>query len=635
MDSKIGQHLAHHQKIGSYRLLSVIGHGGFADVYLAEHTYLQTRVALKIFRARPNDEQMEIFLAQTRKLARLQHAHILPILACNVQNGCPFLVMPYAPGGTLRQRYPRGSHVPLDTVLAYLHQVAPALDIAHRAGQVHGDIKPENMLLGEQDELLLSDFGLAPIVEDAHEKPQPLAIGTVTYMAPEQLLGQTEPSSDQYALAIATYEWLCGEPPFSGTYTEVATQHALVNPPSLRQHCPDLPPPCEQVLLRALAKNPRERFESVQAFTNAMEQAASTPARSDQPAKRGISRRRLLWGLAGAGGVAALGADLVWKWQPFSKPTPGGVAALYTYRGHADRVYGLTWSPDSTRLASVDLSGSVRIWQATAQGSIVRGKLLASRTIGPAHNTLDGSGDPTSLTWSPETNLIALGDNPGKIHIWDSVSQQDRLVLRDYPNLGTCVAWSPNSTQLAAAVYIDSQNALIVAFWDITTGNRLADLQLTSKFQLSTASTLIPMPLALAWSPNGKLIALSNGSSATQIWELPGGRLLYALRTGSNDLAWSPDSKYLATANSIWDSATGLPYHTYAGANNSAAWSLAGTYLATGGKDKIVSLWDTSTSKLIRTYQGHTAPINVVRWSPDGSLIASASDDHTVRIFAL
>lgn len=148
MDSKLKQQQiqqVQQEVINNYRLLHVIGHGGFADVYLAEHIYLQTQVALKIFRSRPGDEQMERFLVQTSKLARLQHEHILPLLSCDVWNGLPFLVMPYATGGTLRQRHPRGSQLPVEIVLAYLRQIAPALDVVHRVGHIHGDIKPENL----------------------------------------------------------------------------------------------------------------------------------------------------------------------------------------------------------------------------------------------------------------------------------------------------------------------------------------------------------------------------------------------------------------------------------------------------------------------------------------------------------
>jgi serine/threonine protein kinase len=630
MDSKVKQQVQqmHQQEISNYLLLHVIGRGGFADVYLAQHSYLQTRVALKIFRTRPGEVQMERFLVQVRKLARLQHEHILPILSCDVRDGSPFLVMPYAPGGTLRQRHPRGSQLPMELMLLYLRQIAPALDAAHRAGQIHGDIKPENLLLGEQEKLLLSDFGLASAVENMPGRTQAPVIGTVTYMAPEQLAGQLEAASDQYALAILVYEWLCGEPPFAGTYTEVAAQHALIDPPSLRQRRPDLAPQVEQVIARALAKNPGERFSSVQAFASALEQAGSSPVAINQATKRILSRRTLLGGLVGAGSAAALGAaGLVWRVS--SNPGQGALLPLYTYYGHTDKVYGLSWSPDSTRLASVDLSGTAQVWQAVAEGKTARGKLLTSRSITPTV-TMNGTGDATGLAWSPRTALIALGDSPGKILVWESANRQNLFVLRDYTTLGACVAWSPDGTQLAAA-YTDTQYALFVAFWDIASGNRLDSLEFTGMIGIST--TFTPTPVLIAWSPDGKRIALSSGNNVTQIRALPGGQVLSTLHIGPNSLAWFPNSKCLAADNQVWDVDNGRLQHTYGPHSQAADWSPDGKYLATGGKDMRVSIWYTRSGKLVQTYQGHSAPINALRWSPDGSLIASASDDQTARIF--
>src|SRR5260370_3134842 len=123
------------QQFGSYRLLALLGRGGFADVYLAQHTYLRTQVALKLFRARLDDEHMQGFLAQTLAIARLQHPHIVRILECDIHDGAPFLVMHHAPNSTLRQRHPTGSQLPLTTVLAYTRQAASALHYAHRARQ--------------------------------------------------------------------------------------------------------------------------------------------------------------------------------------------------------------------------------------------------------------------------------------------------------------------------------------------------------------------------------------------------------------------------------------------------------------------------------------------------------------------
>src|SRR5262249_21344928 len=147
-----------------------------------------------------------------------------------LEDGMPFLVMEYAPHGTLRQRHPRGTQLPLDVIIPYVKQVASALQYTHDQGLIHRDVKPENMLLSLRDEVLLSDFGLvmlAPVSLSAEstEPMEPEPAGTTSYLAPEQLRGKTQAASDQYALAVVVYEWLCGKPPFRGPLLEVAIQH--------------------------------------------------------------------------------------------------------------------------------------------------------------------------------------------------------------------------------------------------------------------------------------------------------------------------------------------------------------------------------------------------------------------------
>ncbi len=193
--------------------------------------------------------------------------------------------MGYASGGTLRHRHPAGTMLPLDTIVLYVQQVASALQYAHDQRLIHRDIKPENMLLDSQDNLLLSDFGLALFTPSSgtyskHGLVQQVA-GTSLYLAPEQLQGRPRAASDQYALAVVVYEWLCGTPPFKGTLLEIAMQHLSVPPPPLPSQLPALSPSIEGVVLRALAKEPEQRFTTVQEFAIALQQAAHTPVGAD------------------------------------------------------------------------------------------------------------------------------------------------------------------------------------------------------------------------------------------------------------------------------------------------------------------------------------------------------------------
>jgi serine/threonine protein kinase len=208
--------MEHHfgDRLGNYRLIRLLGRGGFAEVYLGEQVHLHTQAALKVLHVQLVEKQVRAFLQEARLLAHLSHPHIVPVLDFAVQEGIPFLVLQYAPRGSVRQIYPKGSCLSLATIVSYVKQVASALQFAHNQHIVHRDIKPENMLLGPHDAILLSDFGLAIIAQSAQQALHNI-VGTLPYMAPEQLQGHPCYASDQYALGIVAYEWLCGSPPFS------------------------------------------------------------------------------------------------------------------------------------------------------------------------------------------------------------------------------------------------------------------------------------------------------------------------------------------------------------------------------------------------------------------------------------
>ncbi len=260
-------------QFGNYRLIKLIGQGGFADVYLGEHIHLNTFAAIKILQMRIIGNNLEQFRNEARTIARLAHPNIIRVLDFDVEDDIPYLVMEYAPNGTLRQLHPKGFPLSPQSVVLHLHQAADALQYAHNIKLIHRDIKPENMLLGANNQVLLSDFGLVLMAHSASSRTPKEMGGTIPYMAPEQLQGKPRPASDQYALGIVVYEWLSGDRPFNGTFTEIASQHMFVPPPSLRSKIPGISPEIEQVVLTALSKDPQQRFSSIKAFAVAFEQA--------------------------------------------------------------------------------------------------------------------------------------------------------------------------------------------------------------------------------------------------------------------------------------------------------------------------------------------------------------------------
>src|SRR5712692_1767904 len=265
------------QQLGNYRLVRLLGRGGFAEVYLGEHLRLGTSAAVKVLHTRlANRSEVESFQKEAHTIASLEHPHIVRVFDFDVINGTPFLVMSYASGGTLRQHHPKGSILPLPTIISYVKQVAEALQYAHDEKLIHRDVKPENMLVGRRGEVLLSDFGIALVAQSSRYQSTQDMAGTIAYMAPEQIHGKPRPASDQYALGVIVYEWLSGDRPFHGSFTEIAAQHAIVPPPSLREKVPAITPDVEHVVLTTLAKDPKQRFGSIHAYAIALEQASQS-----------------------------------------------------------------------------------------------------------------------------------------------------------------------------------------------------------------------------------------------------------------------------------------------------------------------------------------------------------------------
>ncbi len=273
------------QKLGNYLLTRSLGQGGFAEVYLGQHIYLKTQAAIKVLMTQlSGEDDTESFLNEARTIANLIHPNIVRVLEFGIDDKTPYLVMDYAPNGTMRQRYPKKTRVEPLVIVPYVKQIAAGLQYAHDQKLIHRDIKPENLLIGRHNEILLSDFGIALVAQSSRYQSTQDVVGTVAYMSPEQIQGKPRPASDQYSLGIVVYEWLSGERPFNGSFTELCTQHMFAPPTPLRGRVPAISPGLEQVVNTALAKDPKQRFATVQAFANALEQASKdTPSIQNQP----------------------------------------------------------------------------------------------------------------------------------------------------------------------------------------------------------------------------------------------------------------------------------------------------------------------------------------------------------------
>ncbi|HZO70993.1 MAG TPA: serine/threonine-protein kinase [Ktedonobacteraceae bacterium] len=192
MGDRVGQHL------GNYRLLRLLGKGGFAEVYLGEHRHLATQAAIKVLQAHLGSQaDIESFRREAQTIAGLNHPHIMRVLDFDVEQDVPFLVMEYAPFGSLRTHHPRGQPLPLPLILLYMQRVASALQYAHQHKLVHRDVKPDNMLLRDEQTVILSDFGIVAIAHSTTSfDTEGGGAGTPGYMAPEQMQGVPRPASE-------------------------------------------------------------------------------------------------------------------------------------------------------------------------------------------------------------------------------------------------------------------------------------------------------------------------------------------------------------------------------------------------------------------------------------------------------
>ncbi len=584
------------QQLGNYNLIRLLGQGGFADVYLGEHIYLKTQAAIKVMQTRLAQDDIEGFVNEARTIAGLKHPRIVRVLDFGIDNGTPFLVMDFAPLGTLRQRYPRGTRLAPAIISSYIKQIAAALQYAHDKKLIHRDIKPENMLLEAENEILLSDFGIALVAQSSRYQNTQESIGTLAYMAPEQLQGHPRIASDQYSLGIVVYEWLTGDRPFHGTFIEMASQHMLVPPPPLRQKVPDILSPIEEVVMVTLAKDPQQRFANVQAFANAFEQACQAMvSRPPTPSSQLLAPTVVI-------PPAPPLAPTIQVSPPVVSRSLG--TTLYTYRGHPDWVHGIAWSPDGKHLASA--SDEVHVWD-TSTGNII------SRYS-------NHSDFASAVVWSPDGKRIASASDDGTAHVWDAISRRDLVVYSNHSGAVNAIAWSPDGTRIASVS--DDET---VQVWNAFNGSRL----FTYRDRLNCIFTV-------TWAPDGRHVASGGASKTVQVWNTIDRRNILTYRGHSAaicSVTWSSDGSRIASASDddtvrLYDATTSRTIFTYRGHSNSVnavVCSPDGQRIASAGADATVQIWDASTGKTLFTYRGHSDEVNSIAWSPDGSRIASSS----------
>ena len=448
--------------LGEFEILTELGRGGMAAVYLARDLALNRRVAIKVMAPglMLGQGMVERFRQEAITVANLQHAHIVSIYAVRALDDLHFFVMQFVPGRTLEGVLREGSPLPIPVIRAWLYQMGAALGYAHRRGVIHRDVKPGNILLNADGEAIVTDFGIAKVAETPSHTQTGTVVGTPVYMSPEQCFAkELTGASDQYSLGIVAYEMLAGRPPFSGSSFALMRAHTDDPPPSLRAVRPDVPPSMEAAVERMLAKKPQDRFGTL---AEALVSLGAGPVSPDDPLHLTLQQ------LAAAserleqlGGLIRTPASPIPKTRERPKPpapitpqtpvpsTPSLVVAMEpppsdlepgatttlraavkdATRGEPVPSAEVHWT--SSAVAVVEVDAGTGLLRAVAPGSAV-----ITATIGVARDAVD------VVVAEPKPARIEISIPPGAWHVGDDVVVTAVVTSRFGIRVARPIEWS-------------------------------------------------------------------------------------------------------------------------------------------------------------------------------------------------
>lgn len=532
------------KSLGRYHVLEKLGQGGMAVVYKALDTTLERYVAIKVIL--PYSEYSDQFLArfnrEARTLAKLTHPNILKIFDYGEYENHPFLVMEYIAGGTLKD-WLTGQPIPWQKSAQLLSQVARALEAAHAQGVIHRDVKPANILMANGKDPLLSDFGIAKLIEGNEEATQltgtGVGIGTPDYMAPEQADGEADERSDLYSLGVIFYQMVTGKLPYEAD-TPLAVMFKKVTDPLPRptQHIPGLPMAVENVMIKALETNPQYRYRNMGEFSQVLERITSradtietlateagtgitegggeSGSALPHPADGKRSIRPTSWVIPVVIVLVVLAATFGGV-NLLRKPLPAAVPVTETAIETSTAVQPTKWIPPTPTLEQIPeyTPTSKPISTPTAMGG---GKWIAfnSRMDGDADIYLmDANGNNlTQITsssahdlypsWSPDGRRIVYQTNEGEdqeIAIIDISSKRVTKVTENTCNDWAPV-WSPDGEWIAFYSDCDGDRNIYKIHTDGTKRTLLT--------HTSGANSWFP-----AWSPDGKKITFTSNRSGS------------------------------------------------------------------------------------------------------------------------
>jgi Protein kinase domain/WD domain, G-beta repeat len=635
--------------LAGYRLETQVGVGGMAVVFRARDERLDRLVALKILApALASDEHFRVrFIAESRAATAVDDPFIIPVYEAGEADGVLFIAMRFVHGGDLHQVLEREGALTPERAAGFISPVASALDAAHRAGLVHRDVKPGNILVDAREEdrpdhVYLSDFGVAKAVSSAGLTGSGFFVGTPDYAAPEQIRGRAvDGRTDQYALACVAFHLLTGGLPFRpGQDLPVLLAHVSTPAPSLTAQRPDLPDAVDQVMARAMAKGPEERYASCLDFAGALREALGLPRFDPE-------------GAATAPAIpqpAAPARDTV-TLAPATPAHPRRSTAAHPRpiavwaRRHRLPALAMGCAILATVGVAFALASSATPPTAAKSGSATEPG-TATRTARPT--TSAGPGGTASYTSvriklpSPYAgkwiDSLAFGLAGAKL----AIASDAHVCLWDVVTNAGCSTSSDVTSATAVAFNADGKTVVVGGGGGRVALFKASTMTLITYFSDPGSAGVV----SVAFSPDGKTVAAGDDNEHTYLWDVATGKavtLTDPRSQGVRTVVFSPDGSTLAVGDFngsvyLWDAISGKLAGTLPDAGskgvNATAFSPDGATVAAGDFNGRTYLWDVATKTVARVYPDPVSSgVNAVAFSPDGRLLAAADQNGAIFLW--